>query len=186
MSDANPTAPTYPVGAIAKLLLLTERRVQQLTKQGIIPKAERGRYELAPSVQGYIRYLHATNKPNGAAAEDYEKHRSRLYKARADAQEIVAERMKGAVHDAEVIAAVMNEMIANARAKLLSIPTLCAPTVADITDVNKCKEEITRAIYDVLNELSNYPADEIVARQLKMTPPDAEEEMESEPEPDPE
>ena len=53
------SAATYPVSTIAKLLMLTERRVQQLTADGVIPKPERGRYELIPAVQGYIKYLRA-------------------------------------------------------------------------------------------------------------------------------
>ena len=48
---------TYPVNVIAKLLDLTIRRVYQLTNEGVIPRAEKGRYELVPAVQGYIRYL---------------------------------------------------------------------------------------------------------------------------------
>ncbi len=31
-----------PIGVIAKLLDLSERRVQQLSREGVIPKAERG------------------------------------------------------------------------------------------------------------------------------------------------
>ena len=38
-------AATQPIAVIAKLLDLTERRVQQLSREGVIPKAERGRYE---------------------------------------------------------------------------------------------------------------------------------------------
>ncbi len=37
---------TYPVETIAELPDLTPRRVYQLTTEGIIPKASRGRYEL--------------------------------------------------------------------------------------------------------------------------------------------
>lgn len=47
----------YPASTIAKLFNLTERRVQQLSKEGVIPKAERGKYELIGAVQGYVRYL---------------------------------------------------------------------------------------------------------------------------------
>ncbi len=46
-------ATTHPVETIAKLLILTERRVQQLAREGILPKAEHGRYELVPVVQAY-------------------------------------------------------------------------------------------------------------------------------------
>src|SRR4030065_330688 len=50
-------AQTYPVAVISKLLDLTPRRVQHLANEGVIPRAEKGRYELVPAVRGYIRYL---------------------------------------------------------------------------------------------------------------------------------
>ena len=48
---------TQPIGLIARLLDLSERRVQQLSREGVIPKAERGQYDLIGSVRGYVRYL---------------------------------------------------------------------------------------------------------------------------------
>ncbi len=57
------TAPAAPAGidgpTLARLLNLSVRRVQQLAREGVIPRAARGRYELGPSVQGYIKYLQA-------------------------------------------------------------------------------------------------------------------------------
>ena len=50
-------ATTYQVGIIAKLLDLTPRRVQMLVKDGVIPQATKGQYDLVGSVQGYIKYL---------------------------------------------------------------------------------------------------------------------------------
>ncbi len=51
------SGPTVPVGTLAKLFDLTERRVQQLARDGIIPKATRGQYPLIESVRGYVRFL---------------------------------------------------------------------------------------------------------------------------------
>ena len=48
---------TQPIGVIAKLLDRSERRVQQLSREGVIPKAEHGQYDLIGSVRGYVRYL---------------------------------------------------------------------------------------------------------------------------------
>jgi len=45
------------VETIANILKLTPRRVQQLSSQGVIPKAKRGRYKIITSVWGYIDYL---------------------------------------------------------------------------------------------------------------------------------
>ena len=47
---------THLLGTIAKLLDLSERRVQQLSREGVIP-AERGRGGTRAAVRGYIHYL---------------------------------------------------------------------------------------------------------------------------------
>ena len=50
------SAATQPIGVIAKLLDLSERRVQQLSREGVIPKAERGQYDLVGSSQLLIQH----------------------------------------------------------------------------------------------------------------------------------
>lgn len=183
---ANDTAtPTVPVGTLAKLFNLTEVRVQQLAKMNVVVKGERGRYDLWGSVRGYIRYLQDRAAGKGMSdgeGGDYEKHRARLYAARADAQEVLAARLKGTVHDAAAISSVMNEMIANARSRLLAIPTTAAPRLADISDPNECVQLLTDAVHEALAELATtYPAEAVVAKQLNQQPdavldePEAEE-----------
>lgn len=62
----------YSTRAVAKLLGVTERRVQQLTKDGVIPAVTTGAgygYELAPAVQAYIAYLRAGSQSNSGQLE---------------------------------------------------------------------------------------------------------------------
>lgn len=47
---------TISVRALAEVLGITERWVQQLEKQGILVKVGRGRYNLAAAVQAYIAF----------------------------------------------------------------------------------------------------------------------------------
>ena len=47
----------YSKETIANLLNVSERRIEQLVKQRIIPKAGRGVFDLGPTVQAYVRYL---------------------------------------------------------------------------------------------------------------------------------
>ena len=47
----------YSKEIIANLLNISERRVDQLVKKKIIPKAGRGVFDLGSTVQSYIRYL---------------------------------------------------------------------------------------------------------------------------------
>ena len=55
MSDRNQGL--YPKETIANLLNLSERRLEQLAKQKIIPKAGRGVFDLGSTVTAYVRYL---------------------------------------------------------------------------------------------------------------------------------
>src|SRR5260370_36849551 len=90
------TPDAYPLGTIAKLLDLTERRVNQLTAEGVIPKVAFGRYQLVPAVQGYIRYLRR-RAINGdpASADELGNSRAQLLKARARLAQLEAEQLEG-------------------------------------------------------------------------------------------
>ena len=79
---------------LAKLLDLTERRVRQLSAEGVIPKAARGRYEVVGAVRGYIRYLRDLALKGDLGTADYGIERARLVKARADLAEMEAKRVK--------------------------------------------------------------------------------------------
>ena len=62
--DAPARAPTgggtgVAVDVVAGLFGLTPRRIQQLAKEGVLPKAERGRYNLAACVRFYVAHLQA-------------------------------------------------------------------------------------------------------------------------------
>lgn len=53
-----PIAPaTMSVRALADLLMLTPRRVQQLAAEGVIPAATDGLYSVPDAVRGYSRWL---------------------------------------------------------------------------------------------------------------------------------
>lgn len=79
---------SYSVSELARLFHLTERRVQQLAKEGIIPKAKRGQYELEAAVEGYVHYLQerASGRQEGTYHDtsDIKRERQRLIKAQAD------------------------------------------------------------------------------------------------------
>lgn len=57
------SSPLTPVSTslhtLSVLLDLTERRVQQLVREGIVVRKKPGCYDLIASLQGYVRYLRA-------------------------------------------------------------------------------------------------------------------------------
>lgn len=87
------TAPTYPAKTLGKLFNLTERRIQQLAKEGVLPKAERGKYDLIECTRAYIKYLQDRAFGKDAAPTDYHSEKARDVKYQADLREMeLAER----------------------------------------------------------------------------------------------
>jgi len=147
---------TYPVGTIAKLLMISDRRVQQLTKEGVIPKAERGRYELAPVVQGYIRFLQERSIGKEVGTIDYNIEKARLVKNQADKAELEVETLNGnLISKADVLDA-WESMLVDIKTKILTIPAMISPVVATEDVPGVVQELLDRALRDALGDLSGY------------------------------
>lgn len=145
---------TQPISVITSLLDISERRVQQLSKAGVIPKASRGRYELIGSVRGYIRHLRDLNLKGEAGNADYGTERARLVKAKADLAEMEASQMRGDLLPAPDVKVAWTEIVALMRARLLVLPDKIAPVVHETTSLNQARDVIKKAIHEVLAEIA--------------------------------
>ncbi len=145
---------TQPITVITSLLDISERRGQQLSRAGVIPKAARGRYELIGSVRGYIRHLREVNIKGGKGSADYGTERARLVKAKADLAEMEASQMRGDLLFAPDVTAAWTEIVALMRARLLVLPDKIAPVVHETTSINQAKDVIKKAVYEVLTEIA--------------------------------
>ena len=147
-------ATSFNITAIAKLLKLTERRVQQLAKDDIIPKAERGKYDLISSVHGYIDFLKA--KAGGDfTAEDVIKNKNKLMKAKAEIAEIEKMKATGELIPKEEVKRTWLELVHKIKQKLLSIPNKVAPVVVTVKSINEIKLILQDKIYEALYEISS-------------------------------
>jgi len=145
---------TQPITVIASLLDISERRVQQLSRAGVIPKAARGRYELIGSVRGYIRHLRDLNIKGERGTADYGTERARLVKAKADLAEMEASQMRGDLLPAPDVTAAWTEIVALMRARLLVLPDKIAPVVHETTSLNQARDVIKKAVYEILTEIA--------------------------------
>jgi phage terminase Nu1 subunit (DNA packaging protein) len=148
-------AQTFPLDTISKLLDLTPQRVNQLVREGIVPKAERGRYELVPVVQAYIRYLRDRAVKGDVYGDDYSAHRTRLVKVRADLLEIEQSQVEGRLIPSGDVEAAWVEVLANCRSKMLSIPTKVAPEVFAAESLVEVKGLLKTAVNEALSELAS-------------------------------
>ena len=148
------SAAAQPIGVIAKLLDLSERRVQQLSREGVIPKAERGQYDLIGSVRGYVRYLRDQALRAQAGAPDYAAERARFIRARADLAEMEAKEKRRSLIAADQIEAAWIAVLALLRTRLLALPDRLAPQVFEQSTVGDTRNLIRAAIREVLDDLA--------------------------------
>ncbi len=145
---------THSVDVIARLLDLTTRRVQQLSNEGVIPKAERGRYELVPAVRGYIAYLKERSINPGVVS--FDEVRARKIAAEAEMAEIELREKKGQLIPASEVVASWGEIVGACRSKLLAVPAKIAPVVAVEDNPAVCKQIVEEQIGEALYELAKF------------------------------
>lgn len=148
-------ATTVPLDTICRLLDLTPQRVNQLAKEGVIPKVERGRYELVPVVRAYIQYLRMGNLKRDLPENDYTTHRMRLTRARADIMEMEKAQMEERLIPAGDIEEAWLEASTNMRAKMLALPSKAAPEIFAAETLAEVKSLLKENVYEALNELTN-------------------------------
>ena len=162
--------PTYPVKTIAKLLRLTERRVQQLSKEGVIPKAERGRYELAPAVQGYIGYLQDRVAPKGdeGGGIDYHVEKARKTKAEADIAEMEVAKRRGELIDTVDVKEAWQSILTEVRANLLhNVPVRIAAAAKAEDDEAALKSLVKAEIVEALRVISEKNGEELIGDETQ-------------------
>lgn len=146
----------YSVGVVAKVCIISVRRVQQLVKEGIMPKPERGKYDLIPCVQGYIKYLQDLAFGKDMLPTDIHTTRARLLAAQAEIAEMEAAEKKGRLLDAGKVAGWWAKIITNAKQNLLAIPSKAAPILLAYKTAAEIKVELQAMINEALDGLSAY------------------------------
>lgn len=160
---------------IAKLFDVTPRRIQQLTKEGVIVATKEGnayKYDLLPTIQRYIKYL--SDKANGRDKKDektdQEKARAEadLKRAKADMAEIQLKELKGKMHRSEDVETLTSDLVYTIRSMIIALPGRLAVDVAAVSTAPEASELIRAECYAILEELSNYKYDpEEYARRVR-------------------
>ena len=144
----------HKVAVIARFLNLTERRVQQLARDGIIPKPEKGKYDLVRCVQQYVQYLQDRAYGSGVSAQDTHHERARLIKAQADKTELEVATMRNQLVAIESVETDWLQHISACRMRLLALPTKTAFQIAVMTEPAEIERFLKHSIYEALTELA--------------------------------
>lgn len=151
MNDEQAGSNRYPVTVIARLLNLTERRVQQLANEGVVPKPDmRGEYDLVGCVQGYIVYL----QERADRTEDTDQ--KRLTRAKADREELELAKLRRALIPAEEIEPALEQYVTDVLNQLQGIPERYAGMLQAVEDVEGKRQLLEDLVREVRDELGSY------------------------------
>ena len=128
-----PAPATYPVETICKLLDLTPRRLQQLAAEGVLPRGERGRYDLLGCVRGYVRHLRDRTLPADIEADPYHQQRTRRTAAEAEIAELKVAQARGELVLAAEAARAWASHAARVRSRFLAIPSDVGQALPELT-----------------------------------------------------
>lgn len=160
---------------IAKVFGVSTRRVEQLKTEGIIfGEGKPTKYDLIPTVQAYIRYL--SDKANGREkkASDSESEsvklnaEAKLKKAKAEIAELELKELRGELHRAEDVEAIVTDSVMMLRSMLLGLPGKLAVDLADINNAAEIADRIKKEVHGILNNMSEYEYDaEAYAKRVR-------------------
>ena len=139
-----------PRSELAFTLSLSETRVAELVKSGVLPQPKgRGKFDLVASTRAYLQYSRSHTK--GTLAEE----KTRLTKAKADREELnLAVRSKELIEVATVEKVVF-EKARQIRDALQSIPDRIAGIVSAEGDQAKNHATLSREIQQALEALTS-------------------------------
>lgn len=157
---------------LAGILKLTERRIRDYAKEGIVTKTGRGRYHFLKSLNGYLTYVQI-REIEANAPPDYQAERTRLVRAQAEGAELKNAQMRRDLLPSEDVLLVWDMQHANIRRTALSIPAKLANRVATEANPHQCQKLINDAICDALDDLSRPSADDYVIEEVEPDAPTA-------------
>ena len=163
---------------VADLFGMTPRRVQQLTKEGILPARKKGnsnQYQLVATVRQYVRYL--TDKAAGREVTTVKELRAKerrleaeadLKRSKADIAALQLKELEGTMHRSEDVEAVMTDLVFTIRSMIIALPGRLAVDVANVSTAAEASDLIRSEAYKILEELANYRYDpDVYARRVR-------------------
>lgn len=145
---------------LADLFGLTTRWIRQLSEEGVLKKTGRGRYNLQENIKNYIVYLKTNQNLKQEIKDDDELdadiEKALLVRRQREKLDLEIAAIRGTMHFSKDVEIVMNDMLANFRAKILAMPTKVAPLLLARDDISEIQQLLQEEFFEALKELSSY------------------------------
>lgn len=136
---------------MAKIMDLSERRVNQLVAEKVVNKDEDGQFNVMQVILDYYK-----NKAGIGPGINYDQEHALLEKVKREMAEIELAELKNEVHRADDIKNVLGGMIIACRNKLLAMPAGVAIKLVGQKNASVIIDILTKEVKIALTELSEY------------------------------
>ena len=153
---------------VAKVFGVSAKRVQQLTADGVIETEEtpKGRrYPWEKTVTQYIAFL--SEKANGREKKQTDANLEteklsaevRIKEAKAEAAELELAELRGEMHRAQDVEAIVTDSALYQRSMLMALPGRMAVDLANAKTAPEASEVVKKEVYGILNAMAQYKYD---------------------------
>lgn len=118
---ARPNDLTWPTERMAKFIDVSPRRLQQLVQEGVVPKADRGRYSPIAVNLAYIRYLRDRGSVSDGES-DFSKERLGKTKAERELLEMELAKERREVIAADRVFSFLENVFVAVKMQIIGLP----------------------------------------------------------------
>lgn len=150
---------------MGQIIGVTDRQVRNLANDGMIPRLSNGSYELVPALNAYIENVKLSAKEEKSEArkeEDLHHEKFKHERAKRQRAELLVGQMRGQLHHSDTIRAVVTDMLANFKAKMLAMPVKTAPILLAHKEIAVVEDILRDEVYEILNELKDYNPEDYI------------------------
>jgi phage terminase Nu1 subunit (DNA packaging protein) len=143
------------VADVCALLLVKAPSVFEMVRNGVLPRAAKGQYDLIACNHAYIRYLRERGQAGDGSDEGLTSQRARLTRNKADMAEMERSRLLGELLPANETRAAWSSLFALLRSRFLAIPSKCAPRLLMLKTAAQPKAILEAEINEALEDVSD-------------------------------
>jgi len=139
-----------------KVVGVSRQRINNLVADGVLPRADRGRFDLPSTVQAFFQHKYAKLQACDADAKSLTIERSRLARLKADAAEREAKQEAGELVSVSEVEAGWLAIAGTVRTRILLVPRKIAPRVVTGTAI-EAERLMQRELNAALAEIAATP-----------------------------
>ncbi|CAH1058864.1 hypothetical protein [Paenibacillus pseudetheri] len=138
---------------LAAIVGKTKQWIGQLTRDGVLTQVARGKYNLAESVQAYIRHITGTSTEGKISYNDEKAQHEQIKKEIAMLE---LEEKRNNLHTTGDVLDAWGELVVNFRERLQGLPPRMATELSHMTEEKQIRLLMEAKINDALTELAKY------------------------------